>query len=350
MRWIKCSSVAEINKQYLVHTLLLDATLPGMDILQAYYPAVDTIADLKVPLPAYVKVKQLLDAPTSATKLGIVKNPKRPQPNHLAEMQRYIWQRWHETGRGKTLVITQMKAEEALKQFKLPPNVVIEHYKNISGIDDYRDIRLLIMIGRAAPGPLEIEPQAGALSGQLPSPCPAKGNGFIWFPSVKRDIQLRDGRSVKTTCDQHPDDFAEQVRWQIIEAELIQAFGRARAVNRTVDHPLDIDMLFNAALPIPVDYVEVWKPPSLLLETAINEGVMLTAPCDLTKLWPALWPNEKAADRTLKAGAPELPGFVEVTYQLRGPKKKLRVGYFDLAVIPDPRAWLEARLGPLAPV
>ena len=75
---------------------------------------------------------------------------------------------------------------------------------------------------------------------------------------------------------------------------------------------------------------------------------MLTAPVDMVKLWPKLWPNEKAAYRTVSAGVPKLPPFVEVEYQLRGPKMKPRIGYFDPAVIPDPRAWLGARLGPLA--
>jgi hypothetical protein len=39
--------------------------------------------------------------------------------------------------------------------------------------------------------------------------------------------------------------------------------------------------------------------------------------------------------------------FERVEYQLAGPKMKQRVGYFNLTLIPDPRAWLEARLGPL---
>src|SRR5215470_13648473 len=41
----------------------------------------------------------------------------------------------------------------------------------------------------------------------------------------------------------------------------------------------------DTAIPVTVDKVERWTPSSLLIETAI-EGVMLTAPCDLVKLWP----------------------------------------------------------------
>ena len=37
-----------------------------------------------------------------------------------------------------------------------------------------------------------------------------------------------------------------------------------------------------------------------------------------------------------------------VSYQPVGPRVKARRAFFDISVVPDPRAWLEARLGPLA--
>ena len=163
---------------------------------------------------------------------------------------------------------------------------------------------------------------------------------------MQRGILLRDGTGIATKGDQHPDPDVEAVRYQIHEAELVQALGRGRGVHRTAAIPLDADLLFDTAIPVTVDKVERWQVPSLLIETAID-GVMLTAPCDLVELWRHLWPNEKAAYRTVKAGVPPLPGFERVEYQLAVPKMKQRVGYFDLALIPDPHAWLEAQLGPL---
>jgi hypothetical protein len=105
-------------------------------------------------------------------------------------------------------------------------------------------------------------------------------------------------------------------------------------------------MLFDTVLPVTVDQVSPWIVPSVLIETAA-EGVMLLSPVDLVKVWPALWPNEKAADRTIAMGVPTLPGFDMITYQLDGPSMRRRTAYFDRKLIPDPRAWLEARLGPL---
>ena len=84
----------------------------------------------------------------------------------------------------------------------------------------------------------------------------------------------------------------------------------------------------------------------MLLERAA-EGVVLLSPVDIVRVWPTIRPNKKAADRTLAKGIPRLPGFDRVTYQLDGAKLKERIAYFDRELIPDPRAWIEARLGPL---
>ena len=84
------------------------------------------------------------------------------------------------------------------------------------------------------------------------------------------------------------------------------------------------------------------------------EGVVLLSPVDLVKVWPLVWANTTAAYRTLKE-LKEEPAFKEmiagwrvVTYQFAGAGMKPRLGYFNLAVVPNPRAWLETKLGPLA--
>ena len=74
----------------------------------------------------------------------------------------------------------------------------------------------------------------------------------------------------------------------------------------------------------------------------------LTAPVDMVRLWPTLWPNTRAADRTLQRDVPALPGFVAVDYRLKGAKRKRRRGYFDPTRVHDPRAWLAQRLGPVS--
>jgi Bifunctional DNA primase/polymerase, N-terminal/Primase C terminal 2 (PriCT-2) len=337
-RVLEWRGVAPISDQFEVPTLLLDATLPDPSLLQVYHPEVQVVADIKVAMPPHVHVRQVLRAPTSSSKLN---NDK-----HLDEVRRYALQRWMETGRQSTLIICQMKVDHWLAGSGLPQGITVEHYNDVSGLDDYRDVRLLVLVGRTAPGPGAIETMAAALSGAQPVACSSAGGGFAWYPRVKGGIRLADGRGIETKGDRHPDDFVEAVRWQVHEAELVQAIGRARGINRTEATPLDIHLLFDTPLPITVNEVVIWSAPNLLIETAVD-GVMLTSPGDMVKVWPKLWSNPKAAYRTVQQRVPVLPGFVQVTYQLKGPKMKPRQAYFDRTLVPDPETWLREWLGPL---
>jgi hypothetical protein len=220
------------------------------------------------------------------------------------------------------------------------------HFNAIAGLDNFKDVRLLILVGRVQPGPEAVEVLAATLSGSEPARTPNTSQNFTWYDRICRGIRLKDGKGAAVDGDEHHDPFVEAVRKLITEAELVQAFGRGRAVNRTEQTPLDIDLLFNTVLPVTVDTVSNWVDPSLLIETAA-EGVMLLSPVDMVRVWPTIWPNTRAADRNLAMGVPALPGFERISYRVQGPKMKSRSAYFDPTIIPDPRSWLQARLGPL---
>jgi hypothetical protein len=342
-RVITWRGVDTIKNQFQIPTLLIDATLPNLRILRVLHPEAEIVADIRVPMPECVKVRQILKTPTSSAKLIKAEHPEK----HLEEVRRYILQRYFETGRGETLVIAQQDVADYLTG-KLPSNVALEHYNAISGLDQYKDVRLQILVGRTQPGPEGIEAQASTLSGEM-SRSVSQNSKFRWYRRVIRSIRLRDGTGVAVLGDQHPDPFCESVRYQKTEDELIQAIGRGRGVNRTNQTPLDIDLLFDTVLPITVDEVTYWDAPSLLYATAFENGAMLESAGDLVRLWPTLWPNRKAASRCIKEGVPNIPRFERVVYQLRGAKMNRRIGHFDLTKIPDPRLWLEQKLGELAP-
>src|SRR5262249_17037451 len=199
---------------------------------------------IKVELPKSVHIRQLQGTPTSARKLD--------RDRYLGEVRRHILARYLAFNRPRTLVICQQKVEEWLKP-RLPGDVTVEHYNNITGIDDYGDVRLMLLIGRTAPGPATTETITAALTGKSPLAAPVNGNGFRWFDQVPRGIRLRDGSGIATKGDQHPDPEVEAVRYQIHEAELVQALGRGRALKRTAATPLDADLLFDTAIPVTVD-------------------------------------------------------------------------------------------------
>jgi putative DNA primase/helicase len=345
-RVIEWRGVAPIGAQFSrAPTMLLDATLPDLQVLEVYYPQVEIVADIKVAMPPHVHIRQVLGAPTSSSKL-IETGKLKDTEQHLNAVRRYIWQRYFETGRQRSLVICQEKVEEWMKG-KLPRDVVVEHFNNIAGLDEFKDVRLLILIGRTAPGPAAPEALAAALSGRQPQTIAPNPKGYDWYPQIKRGIRLVNGKGVAVDrCDQHPDPFVESIRWLICEAELVQALGRGRGINRTATSPLNMDILSNVVLPISVNDVPHWQAPSLLMDTAAAEGVMLTSPRDMTRLWPHIWPNTRAADRTLSTGVPELPGFERVEYQPAGPKVKRRWALFDRSRIPDPLAWLATKQVP----
>ena len=188
-----------------------------------------------------------------------------------------------------------------------------------------------------------------------------KANGSPWFDKVARGIRLKDGSGHAVDCDVHPDPIAEAIRWQICEAELMQAIGRGRGVNRTADTPLDVDILADVCLPVTVAAVLPWATlaPNAGLEMLV-EGVCLHSASDLAKCFPEIWPTSEASRDWLKPRNQPTTGenpFEYILtrefpacgrYQLPGARQKWRTFRYAPGVLSNPRAWLEARLGPLA--
>jgi hypothetical protein len=378
-RLVKYRSVAEVCKQYQVPTFIMSATLPDDAILRAFYPDVERVADIKVDMPPHVYVRQVLRAPVTKKKLQGEKDFNRKA------VRRYILKRWMETGRQKTLVICQQAYEEWLRESGWPfcpqryeeasgpaTGIFVEHYNNIEGLDLYRDVRLLIVVGRVAAKPEDIEAYVGAITGRQAIKC-ENATLTTWYETVTRGLRMADGSGVAVDADWHRDPIGEPLRWQITEGGVIQAIGRGRGVNRTADTPLDVDIVADVVVPITVNEAANWEAPSEVYEM-LAEGIALTSPVDMVKAWRKVWANEKAAYRapetlnkemSRRSGAREaistdhpdksllnylnrdLSG-CSCCYQPAGPKQKRRTATFDSAVLPDPRAWLESRLGPLA--
>jgi putative DNA primase/helicase len=211
---------------------------------------------------------------------------------------------------------------------------------------------------------VQVEAFAGALTAVQPTKVATTGN---WYDRIKRGIRLADGSGIAVEADQHPDPMAEAVRYQICEAELMQALGRARGVNRTAETPLTVDILADVCLPITVNEVIPWTEPSATVEMAI-EGIALTAPKDMAKAWPGVWANRDAAKYVLKqlkallrrSRPGKAQGKISIEYYTIGKlplalhyttattKFRRAAAFFDPGILPSPRAWLETRLGTLA--
>lgn len=346
LRW---QGVRKVTAQFDIPTFAMDATLPPLDILRISHPNIEQVADIRVAMPPSVRIKQVIDAPTSKTKIIAGQHKER----HQRDMVRYIVKRWLECERGKTLVIAQQEFETKVLKRQLPEEIGLLHFNALSGVDAFKDVRLCIIIGRTLPKSSDVESLAGILSGAKPEAADAVDDDAeddegdaLRYERVKHGIRLRDGTGRAVRVNEHPHPLCEALRWQACEGELMQAIGRPRGINRTADTALDIDLMFDEVLPIEVDEVENWERPSPFYDTA-RDGVMLGSHPDMMKLWPDLFSNRSAAQRAIKDGMPELPDYVTFQYQQKGERQKWRTAKFNRLMIPEPEAWLSARLGPV---
>ncbi|MFZ3585084.1 hypothetical protein ACOI1H_23545, partial [Loktanella sp. DJP18] len=134
------------------------------------------------------------------------------------------------------------------------------HFNALSGVDRYKDARLIIQIGRTQPAPCDVEARAELILGDGIDRLPG------WYDKTPAALTLADGTAGPQVqslggkgqepvfgADQHPHPMAEAIRWTICEGELLQTVGRGRGVNRTADRPLQIDILTSVPLPLPID-------------------------------------------------------------------------------------------------
>jgi putative DNA primase/helicase len=286
----------------------------------------------------------------------IPKETRREKYNQMAQnnderVRDYIEVRANDVRPSRVLVICQLGLEIELTRLGVPDNVDVQHFGNIVGKNTWNEVALLIGIGRTDPGPQEIEKLARALFGA--DIASAVGQ---WYPNIERGVRMHDGRIAALESPCHPDPRAEAVRWSICEAQLMQAIGRGRAVNRTADNPLQIDILTNYALPIVVDEFTTWQ---LIQPTSADimrtRGVVPLNYRDMAATYPDLFPTGEAARKALERENPGqtpiekyiigvCPGFCALGYRRvgsRGPASKL---LFDRKRV-DPVAWLTERIG-----
>jgi putative DNA primase/helicase len=376
--YLRVRGVRDIVEDRKVPTLLLDATLPSLDILQKFFPQVraEDITDIDVDVPKHVHITQIVGAPVSIYRLFGTKKKPAVGERHLKSVLRLIQKWWLEHGRKETLVVCQQKVEGWLKD-ALPPEIKLEHFNNTRGLDIYRLVPSMLAIGRTIPSPDSVEAQAGALTGREPRTKVPEGE---WYPQVPRAIRMADGSGIVVErTDQHPDPLCEALRWQACEAEVMQSLGRTRWINRdSPETALSIGIVSNTVLPITVNTVLPWQAPSAAVEMPVDEGIILTAPTDIARAWPgttvraakyilqklrALVPGRRAGtEDNFSVGAPDagtqdnfsvgsypteilssVPMFAAL-YQRRGPKQNLRWVFFDPSRVPNLRAKLEGLL------
>ena len=149
-----------------VPTLLIDATL-DIELVRPFWPRVEHKGAFDVATP-YQTIRQATGRSFSKSAL-LAGNYKPGKTDYNARKRRnlgaVILREARKAG-AKTLVVGNKSIIDALA---LPSDLVEAAWFNaIAGHDEWRDARLIIIVGRPMPSPKDIEAKAGALSGAAP--------------------------------------------------------------------------------------------------------------------------------------------------------------------------------------
>jgi hypothetical protein len=368
--------------------IALDATL-NLDIVQQFFPRTKLALDLEVRAP-HERVTQVVGLPVGKASLSPGK--RRPEEEQrVANKRERLLKVVRRLAAGRRCVVITNKELTPLFD-GAGPNIEVAHFNAIEGIDRWRDVDVLITIGRPLPAPNAVENVAAALTGKpvsLPErlPEPPK-RGYPQKMIVQnRAIRLKSGAEVALSCRVFELPEAELIRQAVTETAIIQAVGRARGVNRSAANPVDVYIVLDdTALPIAVDAVvqfEDLEPTKI--DSMIERGLIPQWGADAAKLYPDLWPTAQAAQKAYRRAGLDVeriharcrtspykgtdgdaparcrtcpykdifirrcttPHFL-LRYHPNGRGQKARLALVDQARLAEARKQLEEALGPLA--
>jgi hypothetical protein len=250
---------------------------------------------------------------------------------------------------GEGLVITYQALET---EFKGLPGIDVAHFNAIAGLDRYKNVSSLFVIGHAMPSAEETRRLAIALTGRA-----IHAQEGQW---ETRAALMADGSGKAIRVIEYADKGMEMVRKAIADQKL-QEIGRGRGVMRTEANPLDVYVFANTVLPLPLESLSPWVDarPNVVEIMLSRQGALLS-PVDAVKVYPDLFSTADAARMAIKrclASTTEQTPIEEslrslfgcgiVKYQVPGERKKPRTALTRLSSS-DFRVWLEGIVGNLS--
>lgn len=363
VRVLKIKGRKDIGEAWRVPALLIDASLDEQ-LVRPYWPQLEVTARLNVETP-HMTVRQAAGRAYSKAMLQPLLKVEDEKGKEVQEARKrarekvrsYVLKVDRENG-GDTLVISNKSIVEALD---LPDFIKTAHFNAVAGRDEWKGVRSIIVIGRTLPGPEGVERMAEALTDEVIEPV------SDWYPrgDIDRLQRIEGGvRLVAGQADMHPDPVAESIRSRIVEGEVMQAIGRGRGVRRTADNPLDVIVLSDVVLPIPIDEFL----PDVLADLGPEDrmlaagGIAYDDASAAVTVYPDLWPSAEAArkalqrqrcgtlpnENTIIGNCPAPRRLLRVALQRSGAGQRQSFATVDSRFHPDPREALERALGPLA--
>ena len=370
VRWLRVLGRKDIDEKILDLPLIhADATME-VSLPRRYLPYLKMAIDVEAYAP-HMKITQVVGLPVGKASLekkqaGVRRGWKSETGEQAEDRvarkgQRLVDVVKHVVGKRRGLVVTYKAIADEFRQID---GIEVGHFNAIGGIDRWGNVEGLVVIGRPLPRPEDIERMAAALFGR------AVGSGLPGRAAsspvkVERHIELADGSSHAIEVLAYEDPDAEMVRKAVTEAEIIQAVGRVRGVNRTAANPVEVyivlgDTVVDLAVDAVVDFDSI-EPDRF--DMMLARGIVPQMPRDASRLYPDLFGTWTAArqayhrrqDWTSWVSEPvTFPNrdisirrchWFRVRYRTKGRGSVPRLALIDPALIPDPRAALEAALG-----
>ena len=327
--------------------LHLDATLRP-DLVKRLLPEIRTVTiDADAPNQHVRLIAGRFSKSTLLAGMANVAEPTLARSSLLDDCVAYV--RWHAArhATGRVLVVTHKDCEPA---FAGLANVETAHFNAVAGLDVYRDVGALIIIGRPLPSTEGLLPLLGALY-----EASAKG-GYAW---AEQGLWLRSGRKTGVRVVRHQDPRAEVLRAAICDDEVMQSLGRGRGVNRTASNPLEVHLMSDVALPLSYDQVLSWDAicPDIV-QHMLLAGLAVDSPGDALQLHPGLFGTAEQAEKAFQRAGFGGQSPIRDTYREMSAKSaSYRKGgrgygrqraYWIEGSAENARAQLEAAIGPVA--
>ncbi|WP_296710863.1 toprim domain-containing protein [Rhodoblastus sp.] len=343
LRVTGCLSVAA---DYRAPTLLIDATM-DVELLRPFWSDIEEAPPFLIDAP-HQKIIQATNKTYAKTSL-LRDQDGDGRPNEKAralrlQKLRSVILRERRNVLGETLVVGN---KQVIDELKLPQRLVHAAWFNaVAGRDHWKNVGLVIVVGRPMPSPRAVEKLARALTGRVPEAAED------WYP--RRDVERlkRNGRETIVVVGEgfsHPDEYCERVRQRIVNGEIVQAIGRGRGIRRDAARPLKILVLGDTPLPFPVDeFASAEINNASATDRMLAEGgVAFENGTSASKAYPELWPMVGAAKTALQRQGHLVLAEKCVRFQCAGKGRHVERAWYDARVVEDPRAAIESLLGPL---
>jgi hypothetical protein len=288
-RAIQMCGIRPVLSSWKAPILTLDATL-DMRLLQRLWPQAVLAANIQIDLPPHVKVTQTVNAPFAKNWL----TSKGREARRACEVYGAVLGEIVLTGAvGPTLIITHKAVEEVLRaKAVIPPWVEIAHHGNITGMDQWKDCRHLVVIGRPLPRAEDAVRATEALFGEyipVRTYQPAKVN-------IRIVADAQGNTAVEVRQMQHEDANVEAIRRQVTEAGIIQAAGRGRGITRTEANPLDIWLLTDVKIEeLEPVHARLWDEFTCNADAQmLARGVWVESHADAAMIYPDLFASADA--------------------------------------------------------